>query len=223
MRHDHALHTLLFRLAQDEEHLVRRRMTGGKDEIALRDHRDHLTNGGQQFAILRDRHERAILLRRPHLVLSIEGRHPHDAAPATRYGGHVLDSSRIDTADGQVQCNSAEHLDIRHHFANQKCQSGSGVVVVLEHDRAHFARLCQFGDFDRVDRSRSIIRITVHVDVDGAVEQSSAIDADGAPLTSGCSGTPQDRHQPNRERTTPDDHDASTLPVESATRRTLPQ
>ncbi len=82
----------------------------------------------------------------------------------------MLDGSSIDPADGQVQCDAAEHLDIGHDLANQKGQSGGGVVVVLQHDRTQPARLRQLGDFDRVDRSRSIVRITVHVDVDRAVE-----------------------------------------------------
>ena len=173
-------------------------MAGGEHEIALRDDGDDVLHRRQQFAVPRHRHERPILLRRPHLVLGIEGRHPDDAAPAAGDGRHVFDGGGVDAADGQVQRDAAEHLDTGHDLANQIGQAGRGVVVILQNDRPLLPRLRELGDVDGVDRSRPIVGVSC------ARERRSSPRADGRdrlPATPWLAVVAAASHSPHNQAT----------------------
>ena len=63
-----------------------------------------------------------------------------------------------------------------HDLANQIGQAGRRIVVILQHDGALFPRMRELGHVNGVDRSRAVVGIAVHVDVDRSFEETGTIE-----------------------------------------------
>ena len=79
----------------------------------------------------------------------------------------MLHGRGVHAANGEVQVDAAEYFNPRHFLAHDVRQRTGRIVVVLQHNRAHSAQPRQLGDINRIDRARTIVRIAVHVDIDG--------------------------------------------------------
>jgi hypothetical protein len=168
MRHDHLPHALLTTFTQQHKSFTRSRMSGRQHETVFGDEADDSLHLWKQCPSLRHRDEGARFLREANLILGVEGRHPDHATPAASDACHVVDGSGIDTTDCQIQRDAAKYLQIRHHLSYEIGRSRGRLVMILEHDRAHPARLGELGDVDGMNRSRSIVGIAVDVNVDRA-------------------------------------------------------
>ena len=140
-------------------------------QVVLLDDGDHLLHLRQQLAIFRHRHERPVLFGIAHLILGVEGRHPHHAPPSALHHRHALHGRRIDAAHRQIQVDPAEYLDPRDLLAHHIRQRRGRFVMVLQHQPPHPASLGQLRQIDRVDRPRRAVRIAMRVDIDHAVQR----------------------------------------------------
>jgi hypothetical protein len=136
----------------DREDLVARQVAGGEHEVVAGDGRDHLVRLGYEgAAAVDDRHRRghdpglaqleleahpdrhlAVRVGREHLVLLVlgaDGREPHDPRALARGD---LDRHRVQPADGAVQRERADGVDLGHRLAYHARALGGRGVVRLE-------------------------------------------------------------------------------------------
>jgi hypothetical protein len=114
--------------------------------------------------------ERRLRFTGANLILGIERRHPDHAAPPAVHAGHVVDGVRVHAANRQVEIDAAEHLDARHRLAREEREAGRRIEVALQHDRAHPFVFRKPRRFEAIERPRHVVRIGVHVNVDGAAQ-----------------------------------------------------
>ena len=84
--------------------------------------------------------------------------------------GTTIDGGGVESSDGPVQYNAAEHFDPGHFFADQIRHGRRGFEVVLDDDCAESSGFGVSGGINEVDRSRHGVRIAVDVDVDDAAK-----------------------------------------------------
>jgi hypothetical protein len=82
----------------------------------------------------------------------------------------MVDRSGIHAADRKIEIDAAEHFETGRGLSREKREAGRRVVVVLQHDRAHARRARLRRRFETVERSRHVVGIRVHVDVDRALQ-----------------------------------------------------
>src|SRR5215813_12054153 len=150
-------------------------MTRRQHQAVLRDQRHHFFHFREQFTITRDTDKLPILFRIPYLIFRVEGGHPYEPSPSSRDLGHVCHSRGIDSTNGEVQVDSAEHFQTRYFLTDQICKSTRRIVVVLEDNSAHALRTCKLRHIERVNGPRPAVRIAVNVDIDRPSEHSICV------------------------------------------------
>src|SRR5262252_5342573 len=150
-------------------------MARRQHQSVLRDQRHHFGHFREQFTITRDTDKWAILLRAPHLIFRAEGGYSYEASPSSRDLGHVCHSRGIDSTDGEIQVDSAQHFQTGYFLPDQVCQSTRRIVVVLEDNSAHALRTRKLRHIERVNGPRPAVRIAVNVDIDRPSEHSICV------------------------------------------------
>ena len=97
------------------------------------------------------------------------------------------------------QVDPSEHFEARRLLAREKRQSGRWVVVILEDESAHPARASQLRGIDAINRTRHVVGIGMHVDVDGAAQHANGVLC-GILLTGGRLAGGRRDNEPNGER-----------------------
>ena len=102
------------------------------------------------------------------LALSTDGSQ-HDAraeAPGD------VQRQRVQAADGVVQRDRSESLDLGHDLVDQRGAVGRADVVRLQHEARHVAGLEAMGELEVVELARQDVRSAVDVGVEGAFEEA---------------------------------------------------
>ena len=200
MGDDDPPHAGLDRAVDDGEDLVAREVAGGEDEVVAGDRAQHLARLGQQVAVLVDDGHRlgddaglaqleleahphrdlAAGIGGEHLVLLVDradGREPHDPRALARGD---LERDRVQAADGAVEHEGAEHVDLGDRLADHAGALGRRGVVRLEAEAGEPELGEAVGEREVADAPLDDVRGDVDVDVVAAADDlAGALGGDG--------------------------------------------
>src|SRR3984957_3725700 len=131
---------------------------------------NHLKHFRQQMSVFGDGYEGTMLLTQYDLVLVIVRGHPNHLAPTARHQLHAFDRSGIDATDRPVQDNASEYFDAWNFFPHDVGQRSRRLIVVLQDQPSHAARLRELRQIDGIDGTRRAIGRTVDMEINNAVQ-----------------------------------------------------